>query len=83
MVAPVIVIIDEGCDGRLEVGGQLIGRLVHIPLESLVVLLQLAVGLRMEVRCEDVLDYHHSHVVPEGSRDIARAVVAQQPGAVC
>ena len=42
--------------------------------------LQLAVGLRMEGRCQDVLDTHHAQVVPEGPGYIAGAIVAQEPG---
>ena len=44
--------------------------------------LQLAVGLRMEGRCQDVLDTHHAQVVPEGPGYIAGAIVAQEPGPV-
>ena len=47
VVAPVVVVADEGCDSRLEVGGQLIGHLVYVALDSLVLALQLPVGLRV------------------------------------
>ena len=47
------------------------------------VTLQLPVGLGVEGGCQDVLDAHHTQVVPEGSGYIAGAVVAQQPGPVC
>ena len=60
--------------------GNSYGSWVYVTLEGLVVSLQLAVGLRMEGRCQDVLDAHHAQVVSEGSGNIAGAVVAQQPG---
>ena len=71
MIAPVVVVVDEGHDRRLQVGGQLIWHLVCVPLEGLVVAHQLAVGLRVEGGCQDVLDAHHTQVVPEGSGYIA------------
>ena len=55
MIAPLVVVADEGHNGRLQVGGQFMGQLVRVPLESLVVALQLAVGLRVEGDCQDVL----------------------------
>ena len=48
MIAPVVVVADEGHNGRLQVGGQLIGHLVYVALQGLVVTLKLAVGLRVE-----------------------------------
>ena len=67
MIAPIVVVADEGRDCRLEVGRQLIRHLVYIPLQRLVVALQLPVGLRVEGGCQDVLDADHPQVVPEGS----------------
>ena len=32
VIAPVVVVADEGHDGRLQVRGQLIGHLVYVPL---------------------------------------------------
>ena len=75
MVAQVVVVAEESSDGRLEIGGQLLGDLVCVPLRRLVVSLQPAVGPRMEGRCQGVLDADHSQVVPESSSAIARTVV--------
>ena len=56
MVAPVVVVADEGCDSRLEVSGHLIGDLVDVPLDGLVIALRLAVGLSVVWRGQDVSD---------------------------
>ena len=48
MIAPVVVVADEGRDSSLKVGGQLIRHLVDVPFDGLVVALQLPVGLRVE-----------------------------------
>ena len=48
------VIANKGHVGRLQVCGHLVGQLVYVTLEGLVVALQLAVGLRVEGRRQDV-----------------------------
>ena len=49
VVTPVIVVADEGSDGRIEIGRHLIGDLVDVPLNGLVITLQLAVDLRVDL----------------------------------
>ena len=83
MIAPVVVVADEGGDGCIEVRRQLIGDLVDVPLDGLVIALQLAVGLRVVRRGQDVPDAYQPEVVSKGSGHVARAVVAQQLGSVC
>ena len=51
MIAPVVVVADEGRDSSLKVAGQLIRRLVDVPFDGLVAALQLPVGLRVERSC--------------------------------
>ncbi len=46
VIARVVVVGDKGCDGRLEIGWQLVGDLIDVPLDALVIALQLAIGLR-------------------------------------
>ena len=82
MIARVVVAGHKGCDGCLEIGRHLVGDLVDVPLDALVVALQLAVGLRVVWCRQDVPDSHEVQVVIEGSRDIALTVVAQQAGPV-
>ena len=60
VIAPAVVVADEGHDGHLQVWGHLIGQLVHVPLEGLVIALKLPVGLRVEGSSQDVLDSHHA-----------------------
>ena len=67
VIAAVVVVADEGGYRRVEVCGQLIWNLVDVPLQRLVVPLQLAVGLRVKGRRQDVPDADHPQVVPEGS----------------
>ncbi len=67
MIAPVVVVADEGRDSCIKVGGQLIRHLVDVPFDSLVVALQLPVGLRVEGGCQDVPDAYQGEIVPEYS----------------
>ena len=46
MVVPIVVVGGEGRDSRFEISGHIIGDLVTVPLDDLVITLQLAVGLR-------------------------------------
>jgi len=55
-IASVVAVAHETGDGCLEFGRHLIRDLVDVPLDTLVIALQLAVGLRMERCCQDVSD---------------------------
>ena len=59
MIAQEIVLANESCDSRLQVVRKFIGDLVYVLLQHLVVRIQLPVGLRVEGRCQDVLDTDH------------------------
>ena len=82
VIAREVVVGDKGCDGRLEIGWQLVGDLIDVPLDTLVIALQLSIGLRMIRSRQNVPDSHQVQVVIEGSGDIALTVVAQQAGPV-
>ena len=56
--------------------GSSYGKLVHVPLEGLMVPLQLPVGLGVEGSSPYVPDAHHAQVVPEGPRHVAGSIVA-------
>ena len=71
MIALVVVVAHKSGDCLLEVGRHLVGDLVNVLLDSLVIALQLAVGLRVEGCCQDVPDAHQVQVVPEGTGDVA------------
>ena len=49
VVSSAVVVADQGGDGRIEVGRHIVGDLVDVPLDGLVITLQLAVGLRMDL----------------------------------
>ena len=80
MVASIVVVADEGDDGRLQIFEYLVGKLVHVSLQGLVAALQLAVGLGVEGAGEDMPDAHHVQVVPEVPRHETRTIVAEQAG---
>ena len=72
LVVPTVVVEPhEVPDGGLQILYYLVGNLVHVPFQSLVIALQLPVGLRVEGCGQDVLDPHQAQVVPKGPRDVA------------
>jgi hypothetical protein len=66
-VTPAVIVAHEGCDSRLEVGGQPIWHLVYVSLDTLLIALQLAIGLKVKGGCQNVPDAHHGEIVPEYS----------------
>ena len=79
MIPAVIVEVDELPDRNLELSRYVVRHLVHIPLQRLVIALQLPVGLRV-VRCSEyVPDADQLKVLPEQSRDVAGSVVRKKP----
>ena len=71
VIAPVVVVGHEGGKGSLQIGSHLVGDLLDVSLDSLVIALQLAVGLRVEGCSPDVLDSHQAQVVSEATGHIS------------
>ena len=82
MIAVVVVVGDEGRHSHLQVGRHLIGDLLDVPFDSLVVVFELAIGLRVKECGQNVLDSPQEQVVSEATGHISRAVVREQPGPV-
>ena len=72
---PVVVVAYEGGDSLLQVRRSLVGDLVEVPLDGLVIALQLAIGLRVKGGGQYVPDAHHLQVVPEGPGDAVHLTV--------
>ena len=65
LVVPAIVVeVDEPPDRNLRFPRHIVRQLVHVPLQRLVVALQLPVGLRVVRRCEYVPDTDQLKVFP-------------------
>ena len=75
MVTTIVVVIHELRDRDLQIPRDIIRGLVNVKFDGPVIPLQLAVGLRMEGRCQDVADAHQPQVFSEGTKDIAWPVV--------
>ena len=71
VIAPVVVVGHEGGKGSLQIGSHLVGDLLDVSLDSLVIALQLAVGLRVGGCSPDVLDSHQAQVVSEATGHIS------------
>ena len=82
MVAPVVVVLDEGCDLRFQVPGQIIILQQDAVLEGLVPAFDLTLGLGM-IWCPTNVA-HALLVRPfrQFCRDVAGAVIGQQSGFV-
>ena len=79
MVAAVIVVLDEAIDVGLEIAGQIVVLEQDAVLERLMPALDLALGLGMIGRAADVPHTLLFEPVSQIARDVAGAVVAQQP----
>ena len=77
MVTTIVVVIHELRDRVLQIPRDIIWGLVNVKFDGPVIPLQLAVGLRMEGRCQDVVYAHQPQVFSEGTRDITRPIVRQ------
>ena len=82
MIPPFVVEGDEPANLLLQFRWRFPGEQVHLLLARAVVPLDLAVGLRMERRGEDMADPLGLQVVAEGLRDQRRPVVRQKLRAV-
>ncbi len=78
MIAPIVVVVHELRDRYFQIPWNIVWDLVDVKFNGPVIPLQLAVGLRMEGRCQDVSDAHQPQVFSEGMRDIAWPVVREQ-----
>lgn len=58
MIPSVVVVGDEGGEGRLQVRRHLIGDLVDVPFQGLMVAFELVIGLRVVGSSQDMLDLH-------------------------
>ena len=68
VISPIVVVAHEVGDGRIQVCRSIVWDLVHIPFDRLVISLQLAVGLRMIRRSQNVTDAHQVQIVSERTR---------------
>ena len=78
LVIAAVVVVHEAGDSHLQITRDFIRDLVHFLLDTLVVALQLPVGLWMVRRCPDATDPYQAQVVAKSPGDVARSVVAQQ-----
>ena len=82
VVARVVVIGDESLDLGLEIARQVVVFQQDAVFEGLVPALDLALGHRMIGRAADVFDVTSTKPFGEVARDIAGAVVGQQPWSI-
>ncbi len=82
VVALVIVVLDERLDLAFEIAGQEVVFQQDAVLQGLVPALDLALGLRMEGCAANVAHTLGFDVIGQFARDIAWAIVAEQPGPV-
>ena len=80
VIAPVIVVGDEGRDLGLQIAGQEVIFQQDAVLEGLVPTLDLALGHRMIGRATQALDVAGAEPLGEVTRDIAGTVVGQEAG---
>ena len=82
VVAPVIVVLDERRDPAFEVSGQEVVLQQDAVFQRLVPALDLSLGLRMERGAANMAHALGFDVVRQFARDVARAIIAEQPGPV-
>ena len=79
MITPIVVVVLEPRDRDFQVSWNIAWDLVDVKFNGPVKPLQLAVGLRMEGRSQNVADARQPQVFSEGMRDITWPVVRKQP----
>ena len=82
VVALVIVVLDEGLDLSFEVAGQEVVFEQDAVLQGLVPALDLALGLRVHRGAADMAHLPGLDVFRQFARDVAGAIVTEQPGLV-
>ena len=79
VVAPVIVVLNEGGDLPVEIAGQEVVFEQDAVLQRLVPALDFALGLGMAWRAAGVLDILIQEPVGQTGGDVTRAIVGKQP----
>ena len=77
VITPIVVVVHELPDRDSQITWNIVYDLVDVKFNGPVILLQFAIGLRMEGRSQDLADAHQPQVFSEGMRDIAWPVVRQ------
>ena len=77
VITPIVVVVHKVRDRDLQIPWNIVWDLVDVKFNSRVIPLQLAVGLRMEGRGQDVAYAHQPQVFSKGMRDIIWPVVRQ------
>ena len=77
MIASIVVVVHKVRDRLLQIPWNIVWDLVDVKFNGPVILIQFAVGLRMERRCQDVADAHQPQVFSEGTRDINWPIVRE------
>jgi len=77
VVTTIVVVIHELRDRELQIPQDIIWGLVDVKFDGPVIPFELAVGLRMEGRGQDVSETHQAQIFSEGTRDITRPIVRQ------
>jgi hypothetical protein len=77
VITPIVVVVHELRDRHLQIPWNIVWDLIDVKFNGPVIPLQLAVGLRMEGRSQDVPDAHQAQVVPEGTKDMTWTIVRQ------
>ena len=70
MITPIVVVVLEPRDRDFQVSRNIVRDVVDVKFNGPVIPLQLAVGLRMEGRSQNVADARQPQVFSEGMRDI-------------
>ena len=71
------MVVHELRDRDFQIPWNILWDLVDVKFDGPVILLQLAVGLRMEGRGQDVAYAHQAQVLSEGTKDLTRPNVRQ------
>ena len=74
-IASIVVVVHELRVRDFQIPWNIVWDLVDVKFNGPVILLQFAVGLRMERRGQDVSNAHQAQVFSEGMRDITWPVV--------
>jgi hypothetical protein len=72
VVTTIVVVVHELRDRDFQIPWNIVWDLVDVKFDGPVIPLELAVGLRMERRCQDVAHAHQAQVFSEGTKDTTR-----------
>src|SRR5690554_6364667 len=79
VIAPMVVVLDEGCDLGFEVAGQEVVLQENSVFEGLVPALDLALSLGMHWSAPDMAHALGLDIVGQFAGDVAGAIIAEQP----